>query len=89
MVLEVRKIDPSLWSSFESVVAKIGCTATTLNLWVKLDKINTDVRDGITSDERERMKLLERENRELRRANEILKLARAFFDQAELDRRLK
>jgi transposase len=89
MVLEVRKDHPSLWSAVESVASKIGCTATTLNEWVKRDQINTGVRDGITSDERERMKLLERENRELRRANEILKLASAFFAQAELDRRLK
>jgi transposase len=89
MVLEVRKDHPSLWSAVESVASKIGCTATTLNEWVKRDQINTGVRDGITSNERERMKLLERENRELRRANEILKLASAFFAQAELDRRLK
>jgi transposase-like protein len=89
MVLEVRKDHPSLWSAVESVAAKIGCTATTLNDWVKRDQINSGVRDGITSDERERMKLLERENRELRRANEILKLASTFFAQAELDRRLK
>jgi transposase len=89
MVLEVRKDHPSLWSAVESVAAKIGCTATTLNDWVKRDQINTGVRDGITSNERERIKLLERENRELRRANEILKLASAFFAQAELDRRLK
>jgi transposase len=89
MVLEVRKDHPSLWSAVESIASKIGCTATTLNEWVKRDQINTGVRDGITSDERERMKLLERENRELRRANEILKLASAFFAQAELDRRLK
>jgi transposase len=89
MVLEVRKDHPSLWSAVESVASKIGCTATTLNEWVKRDQINTGVRDGISSDERERMKLLERENRELRRANEILKLASAFFAQAELDRRLK
>jgi transposase len=88
-VLEVRKDHPSLWSAVESIASKIGCTATTLNEWVKRDQINTGVRDGITSDERERMKLLERENRELRRANEILKLASAFFAQAELDRRLK
>ena len=89
MVLEVRKDHPSLWSAVESVAAKIGCTATTLNEWVKRDQINSGVREGVTTDERERMKLLERENRELRRANEILKLASAFFAQAELDRRLK
>ncbi len=89
MVLEVRKDHPSLWSAVESVAAKIGCTATTLNGWVKRGQVDAGMRDGVTSDDRERMKLLERENRELRRANEILKLASAFFAQAELDRRLK
>ncbi len=61
----------------------------TLHDWVRKHEIDTGMRDGVTSDERERLKALERENKELRRANEILKLASAFFAQAELDRRLK
>jgi transposase-like protein len=61
----------------------------TLNDWVKQQEIDTGVREGLSSDERERVKALERENKELRRANEILKLASAFFAQAELDRRMK
>jgi transposase len=89
MVLEIRKDHPSMWSAVQSVAAKIGCTPTTLNGWVKRNQVDTGVHDGVTSDERERMKQLERENRELRRANEILKVASAFFAQAELDRRLK
>ena len=61
----------------------------TLNVWVKCDQIETGVRDGITTSELQHLKELERENKELRKANEILKLASAFFAQAELDRRLK
>ena len=61
----------------------------TLNEWVKRNQVDTGVRDGITTSEREQLKALERENKELRKANEILKLASAFFAQAELDRRLK
>ena len=64
-------------------------TAVTLDEWVKKHEIDTGVRDGVTSAERERIKALERENKELRQANEILRLASAFFAQAELDRRLK
>ena len=79
----------SLWAAIESIVPKIGCVPQTLHEWVRKQEINTGMRDGITSDERERIKALERENKELRRANEILKLASAFFAQAELDRRLK
>ena len=67
----------------------IGCTPQTLHEWVKRDQIDVGERAGVTTDERERLKALERENKELRRANEILKLASAFFAQAELDRRLK
>jgi len=63
--------------------------AHTLHEWVKRHEVDTGLRDGITSEERDRLKALERENKELRRANEILKLASAFFAQAELDRRLK
>ncbi|EHP38487.1 transposase IS3/IS911 family protein [Cupriavidus basilensis OR16] len=67
----------------------IGCTSQTLLGWVKQDQVEIGERDGVTASERERLKTLEREVKELRRANEILKLASAFFAQAELDRRLK
>ncbi len=84
MVQEHRGEYPSLWAA-----PKIGCVPQTLNEWVRKHEIDTGMRDGVTSEERERLKALERENKELRRANEILKLASAFFAQAELDRRLK
>lgn len=80
---------PSLWAAIESIAPKIGCEPQTLHDWVRKHEIDTGMRDGVTSDERERLKALERENKELRRANEILKLASAFFAQAKLDRRLK
>jgi transposase-like protein len=89
MVQEHRGEYPSLWAAIESISAKIGCVPQTLNEWVKKSEIDSGAREGITSDERERIKALERENKELRRANEILKLASAFFAQAELDRKLK
>ena len=89
MVLEHRSEYPSLWAAIESIAPKIGCVPQTLNEWVRKHEIDTGMRDGVTSDERERVKALEREVKELRRANEILKLASAFFAQAELDRRLK
>ena len=89
MVREHRGEYPSLWATIESIAPKIGCVPQTLNEWVKRDPIDSGVREGITTSEREQMKALERENRELRKANEILKLASAFFAQAELDRRLK
>jgi len=89
MVREHRGEYPSLWAAIESIAPKIGCVPQTLNEWVKRDQVDTGARDGITTTEREQIKLLERENKELRRANEILKLASAFFAQAELDRRLK
>lgn len=89
MVLEHRGEYPSLWATIESIAPKIGCVPQTLNEWVRKHEVDTGTRDGVTSAERERVKELERENRELRRANEILKLASAFFAQAELDRRLK
>jgi transposase-like protein len=68
---------------------KIGCTSQTLLGWVKREEVDNGERDGVTTSERERLKALEREVKELRRANEILKLASAFFAQAELDRRTK
>jgi transposase len=73
----------------ESIASKIGCTAETLRKWVRRAERDQGIRAGMTTDDRERLKGLERENRELRRANEILKTASAFFAQAELDRRLK
>ena len=89
MVQEHRGEYPSLWAAIESISAKIGCVPQTLHEWVRKQEVDAGARPGITSDERERVKALEREVKELRRANEILKLASAFFASAELDRRLK
>lgn len=89
MVQEQRGEYPSLWAAVESIAAKIGCVPQTLLSWVQRHEIDAGTRDGVTSAEKQRVKELERENKELRRANEILKLASAFFAQAELDRRLK
>ena len=89
LVQEHRGEYPSLWAAVESIAPKIGCVPQTLHEWVKKHEVDTGLRDGVTTEERERLKALEREVKELRRANEILKLASAFFAQAELDRRLK
>ncbi|ETF03008.1 transposase IS401 [Advenella kashmirensis W13003] len=89
LVQEHRDEYRSLWAAVESIAPKIGCTPSTLLDWVKRMQIDQGTRPGITTEERERMKALERENRELRRANEILKSASAFFAQAALDRELK
>ncbi len=89
MVLDARDQYESQWAAIESIAAKIGCTAETLRRWVRQHERDAGQREGVTSDEHKRVKDLEREVRELRRANEILKLASAFFAQAELDRRLK
>ena len=89
MVQEHRGEYPSLWAAIESIAPKIGCVPQTLNEWVRKQEIDTGLRDGVTSEERDRIKALEREVKELRRANEILKLASAFFASAELDRRCK
>lgn len=89
LVQEHRGEYPSLWAAVESIAPKIGCVPQTLLDWVKRSEIDAGQRDGVSSNERERMKALERENKELRRANEILKTASAFFAQAELDRQLK
>ena len=89
MVLEHRGEYASPWAAVESIAPKIGCSPHTLNEWVKRHEVDTGRRDGVTTDERERIKALEREVKELRRANEILKLASAFFAQAELDRHIK
>jgi len=89
MVQEHRSEYPSLWATIQSIAPKIGCVPQTLNEWVRKYEVDSGLRDGVTSEERERIKSLEREVKELRRANEILKLASAFFAQAELDRKLK
>ena len=89
MVQEHRGEYPSLWAAVESMASKIGCSAHTLLEWVRRDEVDAGTRPGVSSAEAQRVKDLERENKELRRANEILKLASAFFAQAELDRRLK
>ena len=89
LVLEHRGEYPSLWLAVESIAPKIGCVPQTLLTWVKRHEIDSGVREGTTTADAQRMKELERENKELRRANEILKVASAFFAQAELDRRFK
>jgi transposase-like protein len=89
LVQERRGEYPSLWAAVESIAPKIGCVPQTLLDWVKRHEVDTGVRGGVTTAEAQRVKELEREVKELRRANEILKLASAFFAQAELDRRLK
>ena len=89
LVQEHRGEYPSLWAAVESIAPKIGCVPQTLLEWVKRVEVDTGLRDGVTTAEAQRVKDLERENKELRRANEILKLASAFFAQAEPDRRLK
>jgi len=89
MVFEHQSDHDSQWAAIESIASKIGCTAETLRKWVRRAERDQGIREGMTTDDRERLKALERENRELRRADEILKTASAFFAQAELDRRLK
>ena len=89
LVQQLRGEYPSLWSAIESIAPKIGCVPQTLNEWVKRAEVDAGTREGVTTAEAQRVKDLEREVKELRRANEILKLASAFFAQAELDRRLK
>ncbi len=89
MVQEHRNEYPSQWAAIESIAPKIGCVPQTLHDWVCKHEVEVGLRDGVTQAERDRIKALEREVKELRRANEILKLASAFFAQAELDRKLK
>ncbi len=89
MVLEHQDEHPSQWAAIGSIAAKIGCTAETLRKWVRRTETDQGRRPGLTSTERERVKQLEREVRELRRANEILLKASAYFAQAELDRRAR
>ncbi len=89
MVFDHGAEHASEWAAIESIAGKIGCTAETLRKWVRRAQVDTGRRDGVTSDERARVRDLERENRELRRTNEILRKASAYFAQAELDRRPK
>jgi transposase len=89
LVQEHREEYPSLWAAVESIAPKIGCVPQTLLEWVKRQEVDSGQREGLSTSERERIKALERENKELRRANDILKTASAFFAQAELDRQLK
>ncbi len=89
LVQEHRDEYPSLWAAVESIAPKIGCVPQTLLEWVKRVEVDSGTRPGMTTAEAQRIRELEREVKELRRANEILKLACAFFAQAELDRRLK
>lgn len=88
-VQDARSEYPSLWATIESIAPKIGCVPQTLHEWVRKHEVETGMRNGTTQAERDRIKALERENKELRRANDILRTASAFFAQAELDRKLK
>jgi transposase len=89
MVFEAKEQYESQWAAIESIAAKTGCTAETLRRWVRQAERDQGRREGPTTAEQQRLKALEREVRELRKANEILRLASAFFAQAELDRRFK
>ena len=80
---------PSRWAAVSSIAGKIGCSPATLHEWVKKTEVDSGKRAGLPSDAAEKMKALERENRELRQANEILRKASAYFAMAELDRPLK
>jgi len=87
LVREHEREYASQWAAINSIAGKIGCTAETLRGWVRQAERDEGRRSGLTTAEQERLKALERENKELRRANEILRKASAFFAQAELDRR--
>ena len=89
MVLDHEKDHPSRWAAVVSIAAKIGCAGQTLHEWVKKAEVDSGTRVGVPSDVADRMKALERENRELRQANEILRKASAYFAMAELDRRAR
>jgi transposase-like protein len=89
MVFEHEAEHGSQWETIVSIAPKIGCSCETLRKWVRRAECDQGRRPGLTSEERSRMKELERENRELRRVNEILRLASAFLAQAELDRTVK
>jgi transposase len=89
MVLDHEADHSSRWTACQSISAKIGCSAHTLLDWVKRAEVDSGKRAGVPSDVAEKLKMLERENRELRQANEILRKASAYFAQAELDRPFK
>ena len=89
MVLDHEAAHASRWAAILSIAGKIGCTPQTLNEWVKKAEVDNGKRSGVPTDMVDRLKALERENRELRQANEILRKASAYFAQAELDRRFK
>jgi transposase len=89
MVFDHAPEHSSQWATIRSVAEKLGCTTETLRRWVRQAERDAGQRPGLTTDERARLKQLERENFELKRANEILRKASAFFAQAELDRRAK
>jgi transposase-like protein len=89
MVLDHEAEHPSRWAAITSISGKIGCTAQTLNEWVKKAEVDSGRKPGLTTDMAAKLKTLERENRELRQANEILRKASAYFAQAELDRPFK
>jgi len=89
MVFEHQGEHTSQWAAISSIASKVGCTTETLRNWVRRTERDTGKRPGLTTEERQRLKDLEREVRELRRANEILRKASAFFAQAELDRERK
>ena len=86
MVFDAKDQYPSQWAAIESISGKIGCTAETLRKWVRQGERDSGLRAGATTTEQQLIKDLEREVRELRKTNEILKLASAYFAQAELDR---
>ena len=86
MVQDHEAEHPSRWAALVSIASKIGCTAQTLNEWVKKAEVDSGRKPGVTTDVAARLKSLEREVRELRQANEILRKASAYFAQAELDR---
>lgn len=87
LVQEQQREHGTQWSAIQSISGKIGCTCETLRKWVRQSETDQGLRNGLTTAERERLKELERENRELRRSNEILRKASAYFARAELDRR--
>jgi len=89
LVFEHQAEYDSQWAAMNSIASKVGCTAETLRKWVRQTERDQGLREGLTTSDRERLKALERENRELKRANEILRKASAFFAQAELDRKAK
>ena len=89
MVLDSEKDHPSRWAAVTSIAGKIGCSGYTLLEWVKKAEVDSGMRAGVPTQLADKLKALERENRELRQANEILRKASAYFAQAELDRPFK